>query len=171
MMFNRSYYLRRVVLPPDEFDESDNGIELYIRIPTALAPELFPDQEAILTILDQYYEADGYLMIDDITELADGRIYVEVFGITSNISLLVTAKCEYDGSEEIIGMITPYGEFALGFISGNEMVFPTLDDGIREALDLKPSKEVTVAHNQFLESIDCPDCNEYVYIPQALYTI
>ena len=163
-----SYFMRRMTLSDDEYDAEAEPI--FIKIPVELmAPSL--DQCILLGILGEYYAVDAYILIDAIEEDATcpGKIAITPFGLVSNITLLLTSSFE-DGVEVITGLITPYGEFALGFFDGNQMISPIIDDNLIKSLRLKTSDEVQAAHNDFLESIKCSDCEEHVYIPNALYT-
>ncbi len=163
----QSYFMRRTTL---SFDEDDEDAEpIFIKIPVdILSPSL--DQCALLGVLSGYYAADPYIIIDTLVEDMPeyGKISLVPFGVTSNVTLLITS-CE-EGLEVISGLITPMGEFELGFFDGNQMVLPIMDNDITEELGLRISEEVLVAHNDFLRSIDCEDCEERVYVPIALYT-
>ena len=162
-----SYFMRRMTLSDDEYD--DEAEPIFIKIPVELmAPSL--DQCILLEVLSEYYAVDAYILIDNIEEDATcpGKIAITPFGLVSNITLLLTSSFE-NGVEVITGLITPYGEFALGFFDGNQMVSPIVDDNLIRSLRLKASDEIQAAHNDFLESIECSDCRERVYIPNVLY--
>ena len=116
----RSYFMRRMTLSDDEYD--DEAEPIFIKIPVELmTPSL--DQCILLGILGEYYAVDAYILIDAIEEDATcpGKIAITPFGLVSNITLLLASSFE-DGVEVITGLITPYGEFALGFFDGNQMV-------------------------------------------------
>ena len=161
------YFMRRMTLSDDEYDEEAEPI--FIKIPVSLlAPSM--DQCILLGVLSGYYAVDAYILIDSIEEnyLDQSQVTIIPFGVVTNITLLITSEFE-DGVEAITGIITPYGEFALGFFDGNQMISPIMDDYLAEELGLKASMEVQAAHNDFLKSIECDDCEEKVYIPNALY--
>lgn len=167
------YFMRRLVLTDEGEDDEDYeaAIEevapIFIKIPVSmLAPSL--DQCMLLGILGGYYAVDVYILIDSIEENYE-EIIIEPYGIRTNITLLITSRFEDEDVEVITGITTPYGEFALGFFDGNQMVSPIMDDYLAKELGLKVSKEALEKHNEFLESIECDDCEECVYVPNALY--
>ena len=163
-----SYFMRRTTLSSEEYDE-DVAL-VYIKIPAnILMPDL--DQCIILGVLDGYYAVDTYILVDSCEEdmMEYGKFNLVPFGIAANITLLITRRYE-DGVEEIMGLITPLGEFALGFFDGNQTVAPILDEYVAEELGLSLSEEILELHNDFLKSIECDD-DERVYIPKKLYCI
>ena len=162
-----SYFMRRITLSFDEEDE--DAAPVFIKIPADLLAPSF-DQCVLLGVLDGYYSTDTYILLDALEEdiMDQEKVNVIPFGVATNITLLVTL-CYEDGLEEIIGLITPLGEFELGFFDGNQKISPILDDYIAKELGLKLSTEVLELHNDFLRSIECDDYNEKVYIPNALY--
>ncbi|MDO4889664.1 MAG: hypothetical protein Q4A25_03190 [Candidatus Saccharibacteria bacterium] len=160
------FFMRRTTLSEDEFDEE--AAPLFIKIPIDfMMPSV--NQIALLTMLGEYYGADGYMLVDSLEENKfTGDVRLVPFGISANITLLITSTFS-DGVEMIVGLITQCGEFALGFFDGNDMVIPVLDKEISRILELETSEKVQEAHNDFLRSIDCEDCKEQIYIPNVLY--
>lgn len=161
---NPCYFMRRTTLSFDEYDEEAEPV--FIKIPVELMAPSY-DQCVLLGVLGGYYNVDPYIIIDSIEEKY-GKVSIVPFGIRANITLLITS-CYEDNVEFITGLVTPHGEFALGFFDGNQMILPIMDNSIAEELGLRLSKEVLEAHNDFLKSIDCGDCDERVYVPNALY--
>lgn len=159
------YFMRRTTLSEDEFDEEAEPV--FIKIPAKM---MSPPRDLCLLmgILGGYYAVDGYILIDSIEE-SEFEITIEPYGVMANITLLITSRFKDEDLEVITGIITPYGEFALAFFDDNIMVSPVIDKCIAKELGLTVSEEVLVAHNDFLKSIDCDDCEEKVYIPMALY--
>ena len=140
-----------------------------IKIPLAL---LSPSREMmrLLIALENFYNVDCYLVIEEIEEdYSSNTIGFYPCGVVTSETLIVTTILD-DDTEAVCGMTSYNGEYEiLSFDKGKDLVVLTADEHLADYLDLEYLEEVTDLHRQYLESIDCDDCDENVYFPNALY--
>ena len=121
---------------------------------------------------EDFYDADCYLLIDDILEYSGDQIGIVPFGITTSKAMLITAPIEDDEDRELLcGITSTIGEYSLIAIDRDSGYFTGLvvNQTLADFLGLEYIEQDTDRHQRFLESIGCFDEKEFIYYPSALY--
>ena len=167
MTLRGSYFMRIFYWDWDE----EEIAPVFIKIPlTVLSPS--PNMLALLIALENFYNAECYLMISDIQELSDNKIGIVPFGVISEEVMLITTCLgdEYASEQFLCGVTTSSGEYELLALDENgNFATMVLDQNLVDYLDLKFVEEATDLHQQCLEDLGCEEDVEYVYYPAALY--
>lgn len=165
-MISKDSYFMRIFFW--EWDEARIA-PIYIKIPLAiLSPS--PSMLRLLTALEEFYDTDCYLLIDDICEFPGDQIGIVPFGIATKNAMLITTPI--NSTEEVLcGVTSVNGEFSLAAIDRTTGVFAALmaNQTLVDYLGLVYTEAETNLHQQFLESIGCDDEKEIIYCPTALY--
>ena len=167
-MLSKDSYFMRVFY----WDWDEEGIApVYIKIPlTLLSPS--PSMLSLLTALEDFYDADCYLAIDDICESSGDQIGLIPFGITTSKAMIVTTPLGDGQAEELLcGITSVVGEYTLIAIDRESGCFAGLvvNQTLADYLGLEYIEQATDLHQRFLESIGCFGEKEFVYYPSALY--
>lgn len=167
-MLSKTSYFMRVFC----WDWDEEGIApVYIKIPLAfLSPS--PNMMRLLMALENFYDADCYLAIDDICEPSDNQIGIIPFGIATSEAMLITTSLNDGSTDELLcGVTSAAGEYTLIAIDRDSGNFAGLvaDQSLANFLGLEYIEEATDLHQEFLESIGYDNEKEFIYYPSALY--
>lgn len=167
MVLRTSYFMRIFYWDWD----IEEMAPVFIKIPiTILSPS--PDMLALLMSLESFYDAECYLLIDEILEISDDQIGILPVGVATSEAMLISTRIS-DGAntvETLCGITSASGEYALLTLDETG-AFSALkiDDSFKEYLGLQRVEEATDLHQEYLNSIGFYDEQESVYYPSALY--